>query len=331
MSANPTSATAPTRIASIDNYRGYAVFGMIFVNYLGGFDSMPWQFKHHHYGMSYADTIAPLFMFVVGMGLRLSLQRRIAQDGPARAYMAALRRYITLIGVGIVLYGPSLDNWRYWWDALVDIGFAGILALPFLMRGVGVRTAAALGYLVLFQALYMTTGYGEWTMPKSIDGGPLGPLSWATILLFGTIAYDIIADGDRSRMVWKCVAWGLVLCVAGWLLRIEWPGLKAEWPFTQRGMTAPYPLYSTGLCFLMYLPFYYVCDVKGWKIPHLSALGVNPLVVYIVQQALGEMHGAFIVAEDSGIAMACVGFAAFYLSCYAVAWRLHRDRIVIKL
>lgn len=56
--------TAP-RIASIDQYRGNAVFGMIFVNFLGQFDSMPSMLKHHHYGMSYADTIAPLFMFAV--------------------------------------------------------------------------------------------------------------------------------------------------------------------------------------------------------------------------------------------------------------------------
>jgi predicted acyltransferase len=304
---------------------------MILVNYLGQFDSMPWQFKHHHYGMSYADTIAPLFMFVVGMGLRLSLKRRIEQDGPLKAYAAALRRYLVLVVVGIVLYGPALDNWRYWWDALVDIGFAGILALPFMARGAVVRGVAAAGYLAAYQALYSWTGYGEWTMARSIDGGPLGPLSWAPILLFGTIAYDLIATGEGRRIVRGCLAWGIALCVIGWALKVEWPGVKAEWAFSQRGMTVPYPLYSSGLCFLMYLPFYFICDVKGWRIPHLSELGMNPLVIYIVQQALLDMHGAFIVPEESGIALALLGFAALYLSCYAVAWRLYRDRIIIKL
>ncbi|MFA6245091.1 MAG: heparan-alpha-glucosaminide N-acetyltransferase domain-containing protein [Candidatus Hydrogenedentales bacterium] len=322
---------SPVRIASIDQYRGYAIFGMIFVNFLGQFDSMPWMFKHHHYHMSYADTIAPLFMFVVGMGMRLSLQRRAAIDGFASAHLAAFRRYLTLIGVGIVLYGPSLDNWRYWWDALVDIGFAGILALPFLTRSTTTRTIAAFGYVILFQILFMTTGYEAWTMKRSIDGGPLGPLSWVFMLLLGTIAYDLIATGNRKRIVWGCIAWGIALCALGWALRLEWPGVKAAWPFTQRGMSIPYPLYSTGLCFLMYLPFYFICDVKGWRLPHLTALGLNPLVIYIVQQALGDMHKSFIVSEESGPAMAVLGFAAFYLSCYAVAWRLQKDKIVIKL
>lgn len=320
-----------SRIASIDQYRGYAIFGMILVNYLGGFDSMPWHFKHHDNGMSYADTIAPLFMFVAGMGLRLSLLRRLTHESPGKVHAAILRRCTVLILVGIVVYGPALDNWRYWWDALVDIGCAGILALPVLSRSTRVRAVAAFTYLLLFQILYMATGYGEWTMARSIDGGPLGPLSWAFILLLGTIAYDAIATKDRRGIVWTCLIWGLVLSLMGWALRAEWPGLKAEWPFTQRGMTMPYALYSTGLCFLMYLPFYLLCDVRGWKFPHLATLGMNPLVIYIVQQALGDMHGSFIVSGDSSLYMAVLGFTAFYFACYAVAWRLEKDRVVIKL
>jgi predicted acyltransferase len=320
-----------SRIPSIDQYRGYAVFGMILVNYLGGFDSMPWHFKHHDNAMSYADTIAPLFMFVAGMGLRLSLLRRLAHGTPGEVYPAILRRFTALILVGIVVYGPALDNWRYWWDALVDIGFAGILALPVLCLGKTARALTAFAYLLLFQVLYMITGYGEWTMARSIDGGPLGPLSWAFIFILGTIAYDAIATKDRRRIVWTCLGWGVALCALGWLLRAEWPGLKEAWPFTQRGMTMPYALYSTGLCFLMYLPFYFICDVRGWKLPHLTALGMNPLVIYIVQQALGDMHGSFLVPDDSTPYMAVLGFTAFYLACYAVAWRLEKDRVVIKL
>ncbi len=325
------TAARPDRISSIDHYRGYAIFGMILVNYLGGFDSMPWQFKHHDHRMSYADTIAPLFMFVVGMGMRLSLQRRSLNGHTTPAYTAALRRNITLIAVGIVLYGPRLENWLYWWDALVDIGFAGILALPFLMRSVLVRTAAAIGYLVLFQSISMTTAYGEWTLSNSIDGGPLGPLSWATLLLFGTILQDLSVSKNSRKIITGCLAWGLALSAAGWMLHLSWPGLKAEWPFSQRGMTAPYPLYSAGLCFLGYLPFYWWCDVKKRNIPHLRTLGMNALVVYIVQQALSDLHGSFVVGRDSQPVMAAIGFVAFYLTCYAVAWRLRKDGVIIRL
>ena len=34
-------SSQPRRIPSLDQFRGYAIFGMILVNYLGGFDVMP--------------------------------------------------------------------------------------------------------------------------------------------------------------------------------------------------------------------------------------------------------------------------------------------------
>lgn len=326
---HPRPRAASPRIASIDHYRGYAIFGMIWVNYLGQFDSMPWQFKHHRFGMSYADTIAPLFIFVVGMGFRLSYQRRVEKDGYWPATWRAFKRYLVLIGVGIVLYGPM--NWQWWWDALVDIGFGGVLALPFMLRSQAVRAGAAIAYLIVYQVVFMASGYGEWTMKNSIDGGPLGVISWAPILLFGTIAYDLIATRDNKKILYGCIGWGVALCVLGWIFKLPWGELKTEWPFTQRGMTAPYPLYSTGLCFLMYLPFYWICDIKNWRIPMLTVLGMNPLVIYIVQYAVLELYDTFIVPEDSGPALALAGFTAFYLACYAVAWRLYKDNVVIKL
>lgn len=326
---HPRPAAASPRIASIDQYRGYAIFGMIWVNYLGQFDVMPWMFKHHRYGMSYADTIAPLFIFVVGMGFRLSYLRRIEKDGYWPATWRAAKRYVVLVLVGIVLYGPM--NWQWWWDALVDIGFGGLLALPFMLRSTAVRAGAAFAYLIAYQIIYMKTGYGEWTMKNSIDGGPLGIMSWAPILLFGTIAYDLIATRDNRKILYGCLAWGIVLSVLGWALKLPWGEFKAEWPFTQRGMTIPYPLYSTGLCFLMYLPFYWICDVKNWRFPILTILGMNPLVIYTVQYALLELYDTFIVPEDSGVVLALLGFTALMGACYAVAWRLYKDNVVIKL
>ena len=225
--------TKPKRIPSLDALRGYAIFGMILVNYLGGFAVMPEAFKHHReladwppFGHSYADTIAPLFVFVVGIGFRLSFQRRVDKMGLWPARRAAIVRYCTLILVGYVIYGYEF---QWIWDALVDIGFAGLLALPFILMGLRGRLIAAFGYLVLYQVIYMSpqfwtgfTGflnllpawgewvrwpgmmdfatYGEWTMNKSIDGGPFGPLSWVFCLLLGTVAYDLMATGEKRLM-----------------------------------------------------------------------------------------------------------------------------------
>jgi predicted acyltransferase len=324
----PAEPSTPKRIESIDQLRGYTIFGMILVNFLGNFHVMPETFKHHREGYSYADTIAPLFLFIVGMGFRLSLKRRIGKDGPWFARGSAAKRYAILTLVGIVVYDPL--DWHGWWDALVDIGLSGLLALPFVEWGAGVRLAAAFAYLILYQALFSLTPYGAWLPGHSFDGGPLGPFSWVFSLLLGTLAYDWLESRDHRLIVRNALVWGVGLCAAGWLLKMEWTGVKSEWPFSQKYMTAPYSLYSTGLAFLVFLFFYYVCDVFGFQFPHLSVLGLNPLVLYIFHILLMDSHEGW-VQGDASLPKACFLFAMFYLVCYAVAWRLYKDKAVIKI
>ncbi len=325
----PFSSTSP-RLLSVDQFRGYSVFGMMLVNYCGRFDSMPWQFKHHNIGMSYADTIAPLFLFIVGMGVRMSLLRLQERDGTAAAMRYGLRRFLVLAAVGVIFYAPHLDAWVWWWDALVDIALSALLCLPFLLRSARVRIAVAILFWAAYQVAFVN-GYEAWVMSHSINGGPLGVLSWAPILLFGTLCYDAIASGDSRTVLRHCLFWGLLLLAAGWALKFPWPGIKEHWYFSQRAMSIPYPIVATGLAFLTYIPFHWLCDVKGWRLPHLSELGMNALVLYMVHLLLADVHGTFFFPKDSALLFASLSFTIFYLVNYAVAWKLAKDRIIIKI
>jgi predicted acyltransferase len=324
-----TNRTVQIRLAVIDQLRGYTIFGMILVNFLGQFRVMPEAFRHHRDSMSYADTIAPLFLFVVGMGFRLSHPRRIEKVGVWPARWAAAKRYATLIVVGIMVYGP-LSYRVSWWDALVDIGFAGLLALPFIEKPASVRILMAFVYLGLFQILFTFAGYGPWTMNNSIDGGPLGPLSWAFMLLLGTLAYDWLREGNRNRIILASLAWGVALSLIGWGFRAEWGEFKEFWPFSQKGMTIPYAAYSTGLCFLTFLFFYLTAEIGRFSFPPFTTLGKNPLTIYVLHLLLLAAHGS-IVGRRAGMAAALAAFLAHYLFCYAVARRLEKDGILIKL
>lgn len=312
----------------MDQMRGYAIFGMILVNYLGNFHAMPEQFKHHSDSMSYADTIAPLFMFIVGMGFRLSFLRRAQALGLARARWEGFRRFFILTLVGIVFYGADYSG--SWWDALVDIGLAGVLAVPFIDRGPAIRVGAACVYLAVFQYFFTRTGYGEWTMSHAPDGGPLGPLSWCFNFLLGTLAYDLLVTRHLGKIAFVSILWLVVLSAAGWALRAEWSGVKAFWPFSQRAMSSPYPLYSTGLCFLTFLFFYVFCDQLQFRFPFFTILGENALVIYMVQNVIIDSNFGYLTHE-SRPAFAVIGFFGIFFSCYAVARRLHNDGILIKI
>ena len=292
-------AGKPDRIPAIDQLRGYAIFGMLLVNSkVLFFDAVAptvqgssierfWgallgQLSHHRESFSYADTVAPLFVFVVGMGMRLSWLRRSEAVGAGQTRKAMVKRYTLLVLIAFAIYAGWL------WDALMDIGLAGLLAVMLIDKRPRTRIAAAFAFVVLYQAMHMFTSYGVWSVNgrwslqeadyipllvrlipshgelfgATLNGGPLGPLSWCMMLLLGSVAYDLMKAGDEKKFVTGARAWGVGLCAAGYALHIEWPGLKQQWPFSARYMTAPFPLWSTGLCFLHLLAFWLICSTR---------------------------------------------------------------------
>jgi len=373
------SATdSPARLLSVDQLRGYAVFGMILVNAKGMFglaidqgksreaftfgDTIVDQLSHHQSFFTYADTIAPLFMFAVGMSMRLSWLRRSEQVGNAVTRRAMIRRFSTLVLIAFAIYMGWL------WDALMDIGLAGLLAVVFIGCSVQMRAAVAGAMAILYQALVSFTIYGPWIMRTTklteentpylfkwipyqstlfdvpLNGGPFGPLSWCFILLLGTVAYDVMKS--RKRIVVRCLCLGLGLCAAGWVMQMSWGETKAEWPISAYHMTLPFPLWSTGICFLTLLAFYLLCDVAAISIPTFNAVSRNALFIYIVQCVIGETEaatdlisktyertaGPFIESTPAlATPLGICGILAFYGMLAAFAAGLHWKKIYIKV
>ncbi|HVJ83666.1 MAG TPA: heparan-alpha-glucosaminide N-acetyltransferase domain-containing protein, partial [Planctomycetia bacterium] len=120
MSIDP-GAKAPgagERLASLDQFRGYTVLGMLLVNFVGGFALVkPTILAHHHVYCSYADTIMPQFLFAVGFAARLVFLKRLAAGGARASYVRAIRRSIGLFLLAAVWY--ELDRKFGKWDDLV--------------------------------------------------------------------------------------------------------------------------------------------------------------------------------------------------------------------
>lgn len=344
-----TTLDPENRITAMDQLRGYAIFGMLLVNASGFFHFKADQLSHHRDYFTYADTIAPLFVFVVGMGMRLSWLRRSEKLGPSETRWGMARRFTVLVLIAFAIYAGWL------WDALMDIGLAGLLALFLIDKGPGIRAAAAFVYLGIYHAFVHFTAYGPWIMRKvsdiggeetplwvklipqhgelfdvAINGGPLGPLSWCMMLLFGSIAYDMLRADDDRKFLGGCAALGVGLCALGYGLSMEWPGVKEAWPISAYYMTAPFPLWSTGLCFLTLFAFYVICDKIGFEIPTFTAVGMNPLFIYILHILLLDVMGNF-EPESMSIYTGMAGFAIFYGAFAALAWGLQRKEIYIKI
>jgi predicted acyltransferase len=196
--SDPELPASRPRIGTLDQFRGYAVAGMIVVNFLGGYACIPAILKHHNSYCSYADTIMPHFLFAVGFAIALVWNRAATGDrGQASAVQWRLaRRAVALMTVAFLLYFPwwdpnlaqkvsTADFWfavwkRDWMQTLTHIALTTLWMLPCLRWNWLGRGLWLLGSVVLHVAL-SEVWYFHWVhaSPSGIDGGPLGFLTWA--------------------------------------------------------------------------------------------------------------------------------------------------------
>ena len=238
-SVEPAAAGGDSRrIAALDQFRGYTVAGMFLVNFMGSYAVCPLLWQHHNTFCSYADTIMPQFFFAAGFSLRLSFLRRLQSGGQAQAWLRMIRRVAGLAAIAIVwyAYGESAEISRRlatddvgsilaWlfksplFQTLLHIAVTSLWILPV----VGASLAARVSYTIASTLLHLLLShwfYFEWVHadPESIDGGPLGFLTWTIPTIAGTIAYDIWRAPSESVRLRPYLSWGVGLAVAGWLL-----------------------------------------------------------------------------------------------------------------
>lgn len=220
-----TTLPVSGRLASLDQFRGYAVAMMFIVNFCGGLKAIPDWIKHHDTYFSYADSIMPGFLFAAGFSFRLTMLRRIPRDGAARAYRHAIGRGLGLVLVSLAMYGfndsfakswDKLDATRVWdfvagmikanlWETLAVIGVSQIVVLPFI----GARTfvvflgmlALLLGHMLFSYSFNFAFIFAQpnwldayWGAAKQScwDGGVFGTMTWGAIMLAGALAHDLV-------------------------------------------------------------------------------------------------------------------------------------------
>jgi predicted acyltransferase len=99
-----SSPVLPARLVSLDQFRGYTVAGMCLVNFLAPFAAIHAVLKHNDTYFSYADTIMPGFLFVVGFAFRLTWLKRRQKTRRLATAASYLRRSGKLLGLSLLIY-----------------------------------------------------------------------------------------------------------------------------------------------------------------------------------------------------------------------------------
>jgi predicted acyltransferase len=286
MVANPLPAVregtrlSAARLASIDCFRGFAVLVMVLATFLFGTAALPVWLRHAPDGsITLPDLGAPLFIVAIGLTFGISLQRRWARDGPARAIGHFLRRALILFAIGlamaVVWTRLGLNESGIYWGVLQTIAVAIVLALPFLRLPPVARAVAGLLLLVIYQ--FVVVPHWLHLVLASPHGGLPGCLGWASLLILATACSDLLFRPAGRE--WVLPAAGLVAVASALVLSPAVPLSKAH-------VSASYVLLGLGISVLLLWVFHLLVERQGVRIPWLATLGKNPLLIYLLQYVL---------------------------------------------
>jgi predicted acyltransferase len=351
------------RIASLDQFRGYTVVGMLFVNFVGGFHVVPAILKHHNTYCSYADTIMPQFFFAVGFAYRLTFLRRLSQSGVWTAAFAVVKRNLGLFLLGFVLY--HLDGNVKSWQQLQGLGFQGFLAqafrrelfqtlvhiamasiwvLPVIAASAGARVAFLAGSAALH--LWLSARFyfdWAWSTPV-IDGGQLGFLTWSIPILVGSLAHDaMLLQRPAANPVPFMLAYSALLMILGYALSCLGGHFAAPpfvppasshvisvWTMSQRTGSVSYQTFAAGFALAVYALCMILCDQWGAQSGLFRIFGRNALAAYIIHPLVSGAVKPYL-PNDSPLWYVAAGFALYLGICALFNDYLDKHQIFLRL
>jgi predicted acyltransferase len=295
---------------------------MVAGDYLAGVQIVPAFLKHApDIGLTIADTVAPAFVFVIGLNFRPSFLRRVRQ-GTGPAYRHFLLRYLALIGIGAVITaGQTIaEGVPTGWGVLQALGTAGLICLVFIRFPAWARFAIGLLMLVGYQ--YVLDTWMLTSVLSSSHGGFFGAVSWAALLVLSTAVADVWGTGLRRYAI-SCAVLVVVAVIAAAIV-----------PVSKNRVSVSFILITLAISAIAFLIADLASRLVAQRAGFLCWWGENPLALYL----LHLMALALVVLPPATwwYAEASAGLAAFQLivllaALSLIAWWLHRRRLAIGL
>ena len=360
------------RVMSIDALRGFDMFFIIggeriFASLHDIFNNpttelIRTQLTHVKWeGFRFEDLIMPLFLFIVGVVMPYSFEkRRLAGQSKMRLYLHILKRTVILFVLGMVAQGNLLEfdisKLHIYSNTLQAIA-AGYIIAAIIMLNLGIRWQIAVTgiLLLLFWALMVLVPFpgrgADVLMPDAnlaiyidriifgsfIDGTDppytwiLSSMTFACTVMLGVMAGHLLRTENVGirKVLWLLVI-GTCCFVAGLAWSLFFPIIKHLW-------TSSFVLLSGGICFMLLALFYLVIDVLGfskWAFGFV-VIGMNAITVYMAVHIVNFRYisGVFVGGLEKytgnwySFIHALAGFAIVWL----ILWWMYRKKTFIKI
>jgi predicted acyltransferase len=257
------------RNLAIDRFRGALVILMVIGDYLGGIEFVPSQLKHApDIGFTIADTVAPAFIFVIGLNFGPSFARRLS-DGAGSAYRYFALRYLAIVGIGSVISaGATMVGQPTDWGVLQAIGIAGLSTLLVIRLPTWVRFAIGILVLVGYQYLLDTAMLG--VVLPAVHGGLFGAVSWGGLLILSTAVADLWRRGITAYIA--CVVTLAALAVLSAVIV----------PISKHRVSLSFDLITLALSALVFLIIERISRVTAKRPGVFCWWGQSALALYLI-------------------------------------------------
>ncbi|NIP23098.1 MAG: DUF5009 domain-containing protein [Phycisphaerae bacterium] len=343
ITAQKSKAPLAGRVMSIDALRGFDMFWIIGGWYI--FDGLhaalnnpttaflKIQLTHVEWeGFVFEDLIMPLFLFIVGVVMPFSFNKRLeCGDSKYKLYRHIILRSVILFVLGMIAQGDllklDLSRLKIYCNTLQAIA-AGYLISAIIILNLRLRwqIVTTVLLLLLFWALMMLVpfpgriadrldenanlaAYIDWYILEPYDDGLnytwiLSSMTFACTVMFGVFAGHLLRSNiDNYRKVYLLAALGLGTLVIGSLWGGWFFGIGQFYfglfPIVKRLWTSSFVLFAAGLSYLLLAVFYLVIDVWGLKkwAYGFVVIGTNAIFVYMLTHLVNFRSVASVFVE----------------------------------
>ena len=354
---NASGAVTAPRLASLDALRGFDMLWIVGADAIGGalaglkggpvVQFLAGQMDHAEWvGFNFYDLIFPLFVFMVGVAIPLSLDRLVVRADRTVALRRVLLRGVLMYGLGLLYYGGMTEGFAH----LRLMGVLQRLAICYVGASVlylyfkpWMLAVVCGGLLVGYWALLTfvpVPGFGpgdfarghnltNWIdshyLPLRLwygDTDPEGLLSNFPAIascLLGVFAGRWVSDpqiASNKKWSWLVLS-GIVLMAAGYWWGVQFPVIKRLW-------TSSFVLVAGGWSVLLLAGFYYLIEVRGWRgwAQPFVWIGSNALTIYLVSRLVSfeNLSARFVGGEiTAGLNGLWPGLGGLVLALFGIS------------
>ena len=376
LSTSSEPALRPKRLVSLDALRGFDLFWIAGADSIGHAalqiangpvtHALADQLEHVAWeGFRFYDLIFPLFVFMSGLSLVLSLGGTIPSEKRTASLLKIGRRALLLYLLGLFYYrgGVGWENDFRYMGVLQRIALsyfgAGVLFVLLKPRQLlYTLVGILLGYWALIALVPVPgvgpanykpgTNWAHWVDANFLGGkkwngthDPEGLLSTVPAIgsaILGVFAGLLMVDPSKTptKRVQLLLSAGITLLLTGYLWGFSFPIIKGIW-------TSSYVCVAGGWSALLLALFYWLIDIRGWSgwAQPFIWIGMNSIAIYMACNLLelgrlakritgGEVSttlDSFFRPGTSDLitALVAIGF------CFALARLLHQRKIFLRI